>query len=442
MQDDDYEKGFYLPMMDVIYSRAIVTLVNAATDSCLAPEGLPGVSSARRSHEPFKFMGTCLIESLEHTDTRGVGFLEGCTWTTRGWTFQEGLLTPRYLIFTHDQIYWQCELGSWCEASFWEREDDLRVYRHFMGDNLLSSLSTAPTDVEWVNVYLSVIRKYLSRKLSCEGDRLHALSGVLNALTRANRQPFFWAMPQGKLEQSLSFHVLPSAVPFAAKHLHATVDGEALESPFPSWSWIGWTGDSMNLRNAQSIITTGYLDLQFYSISETGSLFRVDTPQPPPESLSGVQQQIRYPTKATHPWLNRTRQVVLTSDLAPSLLANRNLLPSVLCFWSSTAVVEIGARPGLWPGGKIAVELNDGTTAFSVLWESKEDITLPLRGKLVVIGAERMRMSHGGHLTLKLMLVDRGGEGGVYRRKHLITDVWEQAWETFQRRNWELITLV
>jgi hypothetical protein len=55
-------------------------------------------------------------------------------------------------------------------------------------------------------------------------------------------------------------------------------------------------------------------------------------------------------------------------------------------------------------------------------------------------------MSHGGRLTLKLLMVetdDGGAEGRmVCRRRYLITEVMESEWERLQgTQRWELVFL-
>jgi hypothetical protein len=37
-------------------------------------------------------------------------------WTTRAWTYQEALLSPRCLYFTPHQVYFECSLVQCCES--------------------------------------------------------------------------------------------------------------------------------------------------------------------------------------------------------------------------------------------------------------------------------------------------------------------------------------
>lgn len=80
------------------------------------------------------------------------------------------------------------------------------------------------------------------------------------------------------------------------------------------------------------------------------------------------------------------------------------------------------------------------------------NLDLPNYGKFIVVGATRQRMSHGGQLTLTLMMVETwsgdeeteaAGVNLVCRRRHLIKEVMESQWEKLQgRKRWELVFLV
>jgi len=99
-----------------------VTIVSAAgTD---AYHGLPGIRAFTRYQEQeiFRVNGVPLLQAL---DPPGDGirwsYLSDSKWNTRGWTFQETILSDRLLIFTAEQVYWECHNGSWCEDGFWEQ---------------------------------------------------------------------------------------------------------------------------------------------------------------------------------------------------------------------------------------------------------------------------------------------------------------------------------
>ena len=54
-----------------------------------------------------------IIVSLEPFPAKW--WLGDSSWLHRGWTFQEKALPPRCLIFTQQQIFWECQRSLWCE---------------------------------------------------------------------------------------------------------------------------------------------------------------------------------------------------------------------------------------------------------------------------------------------------------------------------------------
>ncbi|PVH79651.1 HET-domain-containing protein [Cadophora sp. DSE1049] len=89
-----------------------------------------------------------------------------CPIRTRGWTFQEELLSRRYLSFETTQTYLRCGTIVHHECG---RQDDLMSDESpFMeGEQLLQRK-------DW----LEIVRRYSSRNLTKESDKLPALSGL------------------------------------------------------------------------------------------------------------------------------------------------------------------------------------------------------------------------------------------------------------------------
>lgn len=103
-QTNPAEKHYLISAMATIYSEAKFTIVAAAGSG--ASHGLPGVRSTPRKPQPkFKLEnGSVLVSTLQ--DPRRE-ILES-EWCTRGWTYQEGILSNRRLVFTDHQAYWEC----------------------------------------------------------------------------------------------------------------------------------------------------------------------------------------------------------------------------------------------------------------------------------------------------------------------------------------------
>lgn len=447
IQDDQLDIAKFLSIADAIYEDSVVTIINAATASVYSPEGLPGIRAPcnRRVQEPFQINGFWMTESLDpHQISEESGFLDTCNWSTRGWTFQEGLLARRCLIFTSQQIYWQCQKSTWCEGSFWEQADDkLQIYRHCFGDNFLTSIFEQPMTSDWIEVYQSIMRQYHARTFTTEADRLHGLKGLLRAIERSTGEKFLWATPLSRIEKALTFPQPETAKRRSDKHTFLDAQNQLVSSPFPSWSWLGWA-DPINMRVLQSSSTVGNLGLRFFSLDENGCSQRIDVDPPPlgPWPDGDVRQRTGYPADATHTWMEMGRQEI-TSEIIPlDVLTQKDLLPSLLCFWTSTATLKM-RKPRRKRYDHLAnLELYDEHSQIQAIWDSTEEFQSKGPCKFIVVGTEKLLPSRGGHITLKLLLVENDPQvTGVHKRKHLITAIAEKDWQKLRSRRWEPVFL-
>jgi hypothetical protein len=92
-QSDEHNKHNQIRQMDLIYANAQVTIIAAAG---AGPDyGLQGVRGTLRRYQPNLSIGRLLIAStLPHPKW----LVKSSKWATRGWTYQEGLLSKRRLI--------------------------------------------------------------------------------------------------------------------------------------------------------------------------------------------------------------------------------------------------------------------------------------------------------------------------------------------------------
>ncbi|KAL6820462.1 heterokaryon incompatibility domain-containing protein [Trichoderma sp. SZMC 28015] len=103
-QSDPVEKDYLISRMTTIYEYAELTIVSASGSG--ASDGLPGIRSTPRKGQPKILLesGSLLVSALQ--DPRQE-ILASEYWT-RGWTYQEGVLSNRRLVFTDHQMYWEC----------------------------------------------------------------------------------------------------------------------------------------------------------------------------------------------------------------------------------------------------------------------------------------------------------------------------------------------
>ncbi|CAG8972454.1 hypothetical protein HYALB_00001143 [Hymenoscyphus albidus] len=258
-QNDPRKRSEQISQMDLIYGTAELTLVAAAGfDSSF---GLSGVSSRLR---PERRLATVPGKGIASAIHQVKDF-----WASRGWTFQESFLSRRLLIFTEDQLYFEC--GSVrCLESIKVEEVGLEKRPRFDANVIGPISKTQAMDHQrddhnihqMFSTFGELIERYSSRKFTDEGDVLNAVTGIMKYL----EPPFikikdsvfinvssktevvvdlrsFWGIP----------HLVSSSVdPKIQKALHALTvpfpcwrsrfPSEAKRRPqFPSWSWAGWT---------------------------------------------------------------------------------------------------------------------------------------------------------------------------------------------------------
>jgi hypothetical protein len=238
--------------MDQIYENAILTIVDAAGDH--DDYGLAGCGTTplrRREKQPVARVG-----SRTYTWTLlGVACAVNISpWVTRGWTFQEGLLSTRCLFFTKKQVYFVCKKGSECEtvprrpsANYFK--DKIKLSSLFKTDQ--SMVSDTVYEARQKKGYLAdlvnLIDMYAARSLTDDSDALDAFRGILS---RCHLHTY-WGIPFIKFTQLLRSRrteKLPAdfsdpgnvtAAFLAGLAWMPTARATKHRTCMPSWSWLG-----------------------------------------------------------------------------------------------------------------------------------------------------------------------------------------------------------
>ncbi|KAH6648703.1 heterokaryon incompatibility protein-domain-containing protein [Truncatella angustata] len=253
IQDSETDKAKQLAAMDQIYSRAALTIVAAGGDSANA--GLPGLHPGSRhiTQNIAEYSPELILMSLQ-PDCQVA--LETTTWNSRGWTYQERLLSRRYLFFVNDTVYFQCSRATWGEDYFAEKGDvvrsapmmDVILSRSWQPPKMIRrirySLSIGAgfgmTALEYLKkalfpIYCRVITEYTARDMSYVTDRLNGILGVMNVLIHHGHIDFFHGLPRPLLEAAMLWR--------PQQNLTRVPDDNRTGRPYwPSWSWAGWTG--------------------------------------------------------------------------------------------------------------------------------------------------------------------------------------------------------
>lgn len=237
-------------LMNEIYSGAYFTVIAAAST-----QGLYGDKHYEARHLPREFSS---VRSLHNK-------LLCSHWASRGWTFQEHLLSKRSMIFLDDVCFWDCQDDvQWPHSTADEDTDssvgsnapfqvqqppsitqhpfEKWVYRGIVGTSFprgyqyydLNSVSPVPD----LRFYIELACRYSNRNLTYDQDVLPAFSGVLEALSRRSfRGGFICGLPALFLDSALLWQPLLKA---RRRCPAQTATKIAPMAPLPSWSWAGW----------------------------------------------------------------------------------------------------------------------------------------------------------------------------------------------------------
>jgi Heterokaryon incompatibility protein (HET) len=177
------EKHEQIQNMDQIYEGATLTLVAVAGTN--ADCGLPGVHGLSRIFHPRAVIGDkVLVSTFPH-----ISFpIRESAWTTRGWTYQEAILSRRCLFFTKQQVYFVCRAMTCQEAvktlpymSIAPPETramtttlSLEIFGHEKPHR-----STSRPQVAYLQNFYSHLIQYKRRQLTYDSDSLNAFKGIL-----------------------------------------------------------------------------------------------------------------------------------------------------------------------------------------------------------------------------------------------------------------------
>ncbi|KAI1361453.1 heterokaryon incompatibility protein-domain-containing protein [Xylaria arbuscula] len=245
-QGDAEEKMKTIQEMNLIYGGAELTIIAASGEDASA--GLPGIRETPRQTRR-------LVRSGDYTFWMSKDMFmsfKNSRWNTRGWTYQEGLLSPRRLVFTDACLYGQCGQGYYIEALSSEIEDG--SFERGTWPPLFPPGSTGPDDKYFFHERLTT---YFPRNLSYGSDSLNAFQGVLSVYQSNDEEPshrrtHFHGIPimynEGNPGSAMAFFL--SGLAWRVDHI-VTQECEEPSRPeasvsFPSWSWASYKASHPN----------------------------------------------------------------------------------------------------------------------------------------------------------------------------------------------------
>ena len=224
-QEDTVQKQINIDAMGEVYGGAFATIILAVPFQGASEQGLPGLSAQRMTWQRVENVGrmklATTLPSLEMA-------IATSKWNSRAWTFQEGLLSSRCILFGPEQVFFEC-----AEMSCWEsiREPDLEMSAK---DHLIpfqSRLRNPLLDTyDFNSLYWRLVRDYTGRDMSLASDSLNAFAAFTGEFERAGVK-LRWGIPITLSSQ----HLLWEHEPWDFRDI-------SRRRGFPSWSWAGWHG--------------------------------------------------------------------------------------------------------------------------------------------------------------------------------------------------------
>jgi len=205
IQDDRRDWEVQAAQMAEIYGRAYLTVAGTvamnADAGLFSPNRHMQVTINRLDNPIPGIPSLSYREAITHTQLRMSTMNaanesynekiedEAAEWTSmphpllgRSWTYQEHLLSPRIIQFTHHEIVWECSCEIWCCCT--TKGHHWRGQKHFAAPLLApyhvlpDSLQDRPDLSTLYEVWRDIVVRYTSKDLAFDNDRLPALSGV------------------------------------------------------------------------------------------------------------------------------------------------------------------------------------------------------------------------------------------------------------------------
>lgn len=250
--------------MDFIYQNAWFTIVAAAGHD--ADYGLPGISCRLRPPSAVAKINGQLFTSVPPIARSAIPY---SVWNSRGWTYQECVMSSRLLVLTDNEAYFECRSMNCSEAIHTPltavHTKSLRRFIAWHNDGIFASL--APMRYPWDDVH-RYLRQFRQRSLRYPSDSLNAIQGVLNSLEHLYPSLLhIWGLPvvpdvtlapyqndstRGVVRTSSRVEQLLTSLCWT------TLERAARIADLPSWSWVGWLGGL-----AEASAYCGYLQNSF-----------------------------------------------------------------------------------------------------------------------------------------------------------------------------------
>ncbi|OAP59600.1 hypothetical protein AYL99_06898 [Fonsecaea erecta] len=252
-------KNTQMRNMHNVFSNADVTLVAAAgKDASTGLLGAPG--RPRPFQQPSALVQGHALVCVPPDPSLHIR--SASTWSTRGWTYQEGLLARRRLYFSEFEMSYECRnmlvretirLPASKEKYMTNYGHKPRLMEPFWLYQPFRRVGLKPGSD--TSDFFDLLQEYSGRQLSLPSDTLNAMLGILQLLAEPDEdEPLYHVcgvpilhVTIHKVDRSILGISVANADEVALdgfiNGLCWTLERPARRRPdFPSWSWTGWQG--------------------------------------------------------------------------------------------------------------------------------------------------------------------------------------------------------
>ncbi|PMD19841.1 HET-domain-containing protein, partial [Hyaloscypha hepaticicola] len=159
--------------------------------------------------------------------------------SSRGWVFQEQLLSPRNLYYTSREMTWECQQTAHREsfdASVSSYSPRLEI-KKFIGEinTKTGNEADGPQEQEILDLWDSLVTMYSDKKVTYAPDRLLALESLARVFHKVLQDDYMAGMWRSGFPESMAWY--RSGIHDSSKETHHIYIA-------PSWSWASDFGST------------------------------------------------------------------------------------------------------------------------------------------------------------------------------------------------------
>ncbi|KAN0108704.1 HET domain containing protein [Hyaloscypha variabilis] len=246
-QRNKQEQADQVGKMDLIYQNAELTIIAAIGED--PNYGLPGVGYRKRKLQKLTTcakVGEHFLISIQASPKTAIDEFK---WGTRAWTYQEGLLSRRRLVFLKEQMVFEC-YGMYCyESLHLPLETMHRKDMHGFKSVFCSEKRVGMFPKGVGTTVIDIVRRieeYSERTLTHPSDILKGMLGIFHAFETSRLRLYHYGgipLLPAKLGRSAdNTERWTRTMGFLKGLFWESEISSDRRHGFPSWSWTGWHG--------------------------------------------------------------------------------------------------------------------------------------------------------------------------------------------------------